>query len=115
MGVGGYFGSGATSVTALIPAFFGIPLALLGFLARSENPKMRMHTMHGAALVGVIGALGGLGMGLPKIGSLIDGTAERPLAVSMQIAMGVVCAIFVALCVRSFIAVRRARKAGGES
>jgi hypothetical protein len=114
MGIGSYFGSGAVSMTALIPAFFGIPLLLFGLVARSENPKARMHAMHGAAVVGLVGALGGLGMGLPKIPKLLDHTAERPLAVIMQIAMGIVCVVFVALCVRSFIAVRRNRRAGGE-
>ncbi len=33
LGLGSYFGSGRTSVTALIPAFFGLPLLVLGWLA----------------------------------------------------------------------------------
>ncbi|MCZ6835728.1 MAG: hypothetical protein O7G85_08140, partial [Planctomycetota bacterium] len=37
---------GKVSVTALIPAFFGIPIALLGVVALKE--KLRMHAIHGA-------------------------------------------------------------------
>jgi hypothetical protein len=73
-------------------------------------PKIRMHLMHVAALMGLVGTLGGLGMGVPKVGALIAGTAERPVAAGMQIVMGVVCLAFLVLCVKSFIDARRARK-----
>jgi hypothetical protein len=109
MGFGAYVATGAHSVTALIPAFFGTIIFLCGLLS-VFIPKIRMHLMHVAALVGLLGTLGGLGMGLPKLGSLIAGTAERPLASGMQIAMGVVCLVFLVLCVKSFIDARRARK-----
>ena len=33
LGVGGYFGSGRVSKTALIPAFFGVPILALGLAA----------------------------------------------------------------------------------
>jgi hypothetical protein len=66
--------------------------------------------MHVAALVGLLGTLGGLGMGLPKISGLIAGTLERPTAVIMQIAMGVVCLVFLALCVKSFVDARILKK-----
>ena len=69
-----------------------------------------MHVMHIAALTGLLGVLGGLGMGLPKLGKLIAGTAERPTAVILQIAMGALCLLFLFFCVKSFIAARRARK-----
>ena len=48
IGVGFYFGTGATSVTALIPAFLGIPMAVAGVLARRES--LRKHAMHAAVL-----------------------------------------------------------------
>ena len=107
MGFGAYVASGA--FTSVIPAGFGTIIFLSG-LASVFVPKIRMHLMHVAALVGLLGALGGLGMGLPKLGALIAGTAERPLASGMQIAMGVVCLVFLVLCVKSFIDARRARK-----
>ncbi len=109
LGFGGWFATGQESPTALIPAGFGLLLAALGLLARKEN--LRKHAMHGAAMVGLLGLLGsarGL-MGLP---ALLGGTAERPAAVISQTLMAVLCAVFVWLCVRSFIAVRRAREAG---
>ncbi len=109
MGFGAYVATGAQSITALIPAFFGTIIFLCGLLS-VFIPKIRMHLMHIAALVGLLGTLGGLGMGLPKLEALIAGTAERPLASGMQIAMGVVCLVFLVLCVKSFIDARRARK-----
>ncbi len=45
--------------------------------------------------------------------ALINGV-ERPAATIAQGIMSVVCAIFVFLCVRSFIEARRARAARGE-
>lgn len=109
MGVGGYIASDMVSVTALIPAFFGVPLEILGWLALSES--RRKHAMHGAAMVALIGLLGSI-PGLLKLGSLLAGEAERPMAVGMQAVMAVLLAIFIALCVRSFIAARKAREAG---
>lgn len=109
MGLGAYLASGAKSITALIPAFFGTPILLCGLLA-TFAPGLRMHAMHVAALFGLLGTLGGLGMGLPKLGGLIAGTIERPMAPSMQIALGTVSLVFLALCVKSFIDARRARK-----
>ena len=49
------------SVTALIPAFVGAIIAVCGVVALSEG--MRMHAMHGAVLVGLLGCLAGLGRG----------------------------------------------------
>lgn len=109
MGLGAYLASEAKSVTALIPAFFGTPILICGLLAKFVS-GIRMHVMHVAALFGLLGTLGGLGMGLPKIGGLIAGTIERPMAPIMQIALGSVCLVFLALCVKSFIDARRARK-----
>ena len=109
MGFGAYVASGA--YTSLIPSGFGTLIFLSGLISVFV-PKIRMHLMHVAALVGLLGTLGGLGMGLPKLGALLSGTAARPLASGMQIAMGVVCLIFLVLCVKSFIDARRARKSG---
>src|SRR5947209_20632878 len=48
---------GKVSPTALIPAFFGAVLAICGLLAFKDN--LRKHAMHAAAVVGLLGALGG--------------------------------------------------------
>lgn len=96
------------AATSLIPSFFGTVILLCGIVAL-VRPGLRKHVMHVAALFGLLGTAGGLGMGLPKLGTLLDGTAQRPMAVSMQLAMGVICLVFVALCVKSFIDARRAK------
>jgi hypothetical protein len=62
--------------------------------------------MHAAAAVGLLGFLGGAG-------KLIAGLAKgnpSGLAVFSQAGMAVLCALFVVLAVRSFIAARRARE-----
>lgn len=109
MGVGGYLASDMVSMTALIPAFIGAPLEVLGWLALAES--RRKHAMHGAAMVALLGFLGSV-PGLLKVGSLLSGQAERPMAVGMQSAMAILLGIYIALCVRSFIAARKAREAG---
>lgn len=96
------------AVTSLIPAIFGTVILLCG-VAALARPGLRKHVMHVAALFGLLGTAGGLGMGLPKLGALLDGTAQRPMAVSIQLAMGVICLVFLGLCVKSFIDARRAK------
>jgi len=104
LGLGGYVLSGAASVTALIPTFFGIPLMVLGVLARSES--MRKHAMHGAAALALVGCAGAL------FSLMRTPTGPRsPAAAFSQAAMVALTAAFVALCVRSFKAARLARSA----
>lgn len=106
LGLAGYFLTGQASITALIPAAFGLVLALAGVLARDE--RKRKHAMHAAVLIALLGFLGSA-RGLIQIGDLIAGTAERPAAVIAQVIMAALTGIYVVLAVRSFIAARRAR------
>jgi hypothetical protein len=104
LGGGMYVYTEMVSVTALIPAFFGLPLIVLGVIALNE--KARKHAMHLAAMLGLIG------FAIPAymvIAGLIRGQ-EFNLAKQEQAAMAVLCLIFVAWCVKSFIDVRMARK-----
>jgi hypothetical protein len=110
LALAGFVATGSSHLTALIPGVFGTLLLVTGIISKI-HPGIRMHLMHVAALVGLLGTAGGLGMGLPKISAVLAGTAARPLAVWLQIGMGVLCLIFVVLCVKSFIAARKARKA----
>ena len=103
LGVVSYVGTGRTSVTAMIPAFFGAALVICALVARNES--MRKHAMHAAVALGLIGALAALGRGIP---AALAGDATRP-AVMSQLAMGVLLLIYVALGVQSFIAARKAR------
>jgi hypothetical protein len=101
VGIGGFLPNHAP--TALIPAYLGAILALCGAIAL--NPSYRMHAMHGAVSVALLGFLAAgwrLAISLSK--SPIDS-----VAVSSQSLMTVLCGVFVVLCVRSFIAARRAR------
>lgn len=108
IGVGAYFGSGAKSITALIPAFFGLPISLLGIAALRE--KWQKHAMYGAVALALLGFFGSVS-GLPKLFTLIaGGEVARPTAVVVQSIMAISCAVLVALGIRSFIEARRQRK-----
>jgi hypothetical protein len=99
LGVGTY----TNSLTALIPAVFGVVLIVLGAL--SFKATRRKHTMHAAVMVGLIGFV------MPAwrlIGHFKD---ESGAAAGAQLAMALICALFVGLCVNSFIHARRNRKA----
>ena len=102
LGVAGYFLTGAVSPTALIPTWFGLPLVALGYVSRSE--AMRKHAMHAAATIALVGCGGALF-------SLMRGPAgaSTAMATFSQAAMVLLTAVFVGLCVKSFIDARRAR------
>ena len=103
----GYFGTGRESITALIPAFFGVVFLILGAVAL--NPNRRKHAMHAAAALAVLGFIGTLS-GVIKAVRWMGGTEPaRPPAVISQTIMAVIMLVFVVLCVQSFIAARRAR------
>jgi hypothetical protein len=105
LGVGGFVGTGSEHYTALIPAALGLLLIGFGLLALRE--KLRMHAMHGAVLVGLLGFLGGATM---IVRALLSDAPIRSVSFGMQIAMAVLCLVFVALCVKSFIEARRRRR-----
>ena len=108
LGLAGFFLTGAVHATALIPAFIGVVLLVLGLLG--SNEKLRMHVMHAALLIGLL-ALLGTAPSLLKLPAAFDGTAERPEAVFAQAATAVLSLVYLAVGVRSFIAARRARTA----
>ena len=111
LGVAFYVLAGESSVTALIPTFFGIPIFVAGLVAKNES--RRKHAMHAGVLFGLLGFLGSFSMGLPKWIKLASGqTVPRPLAAWEQLAMALICGLFVVLCVQSFIAARKAREQG---
>ena len=108
IGILGYINGMMTnheSVTALIPAFFGIVLLLLGIFAR-KSERLRKHLMHAAVLIALIGFVASAGRLLSKLGSL-----SYNAAVVSQVSMALVCLLFVILAVKSFIDARRQREA----
>ena len=104
IGILGYINgvmTGHASVTALIPAMFGIVLLLLGVFAR-KSEGMRKHLMHAAVIVALLGFIATAGRLVSKIGEL-----TYSAAVVSQVSMALVCLLFVILGVKSFADARR--------
>jgi hypothetical protein len=106
LGLGFFLGTGAAHATALIPAGFGVLLVLLGLLATRD--AWRMHAMHLAAMVGVLGVAGAIWR---PISAAIHGQkVEFGARLAAQILMALLCAALVAMCVRSFVVARIRRR-----
>ncbi len=104
IGIAGYVFSivdGNHSLTALIPAAFGILLVALGSAARAKESAGK-HLMHAAVLVGLLGFIIPTGRLVSKYNSL-----TVSLAVLSQFLMALVCLFFVILCIQSFVNARR--------
>ncbi len=96
--------------TWLIPSVVGLPLILLGWAA-AKSAASRMHVMHAAVTIALLGGLVALVQGIRQlIGLLFQAKPILPLAAGMIWAMTVLCFVFVGLCVQSFIAARKARE-----
>ena len=103
--------TGTVSITALIPAFVGGVLAICGLIAFCD--KCRKHAMHFAAMVGLLGAIGGFMPIIRQISKTGEFDPMKPSAISGEL-MILICLGFVGLCVRSFIAARKARQANAN-
>ena len=110
LGGWGFLSSGNTHPTALIPCYFGLVMAVSGMLATTENAKRRMLWMHVAVTVGLLGFLAAGSRVILEFADAHGAPLAHPVAVKYQAAMTVICLVFVALCVRSFIAARRGGK-----
>lgn len=115
LGLGTYFGSSDAnpSVTALIPAVFGVLLLACGVTALQAD--WRKHAMHAAASIGLLGALAASGRGVMAIAKLARGAEVNTTALVSVLVMAAVCWLLVALCINSFIAARRRQAAAAES
>jgi hypothetical protein len=104
-----WFLMGRADMAALHPAGLGVLILIAGTLANNEDAKRRMLWMHIAVTLGLIGLLI---TGIRAMLELVHGTSGvRPLAFQERAIVAVICLIFVALCVRSFIFARRSRVA----
>ena len=103
-GVSFYLGTGMTSVTSLIPSFFGIPLLFLGYMAKIQ-PENNHKWMHAAVSVGLLTFLGG--------GMAIKGVIDSDFSASTlaQLIMLIVGGVFTYSCIQSFIYTRKMREA----
>ncbi len=110
LGIFGFVTTGSQHYTALIPTWIGILLAILGVLANSPDPKRRMLFMHIAVTVGLLSCIATFYGGIISYIQMLQGKVfPYPSAVESKALMSVLMLLFVALCVRSFIAARRAR------
>ena len=98
--------SDSASVTALIPAFFGLPILGLGLLSR--NDSYRAHAMHAVAVLALLGFVlpaGRLAM------VLVRGGEPSLLGTGSLVLMALLCGSLLFLCVKSFMNARGARSA----
>jgi hypothetical protein len=111
LGIWGFVATGSASAhsTTLFPTWFGLALAVCGLLALTESEKRRMLWMHAAAVLGLVGFIGAGARALPVLIHARGAALAFPVAVANQFAMSLICLVYVLLCVRSFIAVRRTR------
>ena len=108
MGLISYLGISSESITALIPAFFGIPMLGLGWLGLNE--KYLKHAMHVAAVLMLLGFFGTIG-GLIKFFKMLGGIQpERPAAVTIQAIIALMSLVFLILAGKSFIDARKNTK-----
>ena len=92
-----------TSITAMIPAFMGAPILLMGFLAE-KNPEKRKLFMHISVTFGLLAALGGL-----RILTMLNGPYD--LAFASHAVLLLVGGVYTFICVKSFIWIRKQKDA----
>jgi len=113
VGLVGFFGTGAAHPTALIPCALGILLIICGLLARNE--KIRMHVMHVAVLVGLLG-FGATVSSYGLIFAVLKQTAgEKTNSSIAKMATALLCGLFVARCIQSFVEARVLKKQGKKA
>ena len=93
--------SGSSSITSMIPAFIGVPLALIGFISMIK-PTFRKALMHIAVVIGIIAFLGGLDFFRGMFNNYYAGLSKLMLLITGF--------VYVYFCVQSFIFVRRQKK-----
>ena len=93
--------SGSSSVTSMIPAFIGVPLAFIGFLSMIK-PTFRKALMHIAVVIGIFAFLGGLDFFRGMFTNYYAGLSKLMLLITGF--------VYIYRCVQSFIFVRRQKK-----
>lgn len=98
--------SESDSVTSYFPSFLGAPIAISGWMAKS-NPDRRKDWMHVAVVFGLLCALGGTRFFMV----MGDGLDYASGSMLMLLLTG---SVYTFLCVRSFIEARKAREASAS-
>jgi len=111
LGLAGYIGTGSIHPTALIPTWWGLALGVFGFLAISPNEGRRKLFMHINVTIGLLGFIGAVIVAIQGyVHETSAGLPPNMIALASKLTMAGLLLIYVLLCVRSFIAARRARK-----
>lgn len=109
IGIGGYYGSGSASMTALIPVVFAVLLLLLASAAHEVSWRQPW-LLWTAAAVAAIGALGTL-RALPELAELLSGGAvESTIATVGQGLMLLTMLGLLTLYARALAALRGERR-----
>ena len=104
-GIISYFASDSGSITALIPSFFGAPLAILGLLS-IRNESNKHHYMHASMIIALISVFGGL-----RIFQIEDASN---LTLASHLILLVIGIIFMVGGILSFRHARKLRESLGE-
>lgn len=98
--------SGSDSLTSYIPAMFGLPILILGLSAVWAPSKQKL-VMHINVVIGLLIFLAGLSVIL----SLVSGVSLNTnlWANVSKLFMSLTGAIYLTICVKSFIFIRRKR------
>jgi hypothetical protein len=104
LGVLAYVGTGFEHPTALYRAVLGLVILVLGVLASRE--ALHRHMIRGALVVALLGLIGSI----PAAAELLTGAA-RPIASIVSLITALVCASYLGMGIRSFLAARRATEA----
>lgn len=99
LGIISYFITGMVSITALIPAFFGIVFVLLAWLANKKE-SWSQHIMHGSLLLAIVGIIGSIGGLFDLIGGSVTASAIA------KTIMAVLLIIYLISAIKSFIDAR---------
>jgi hypothetical protein len=99
LGIVGYVGTQMISITALIPAAFGVLIVLAALYGRAESRRRTaMHLAMGIALLGILGSFRGL------VDVLGGATGAASVA---RATMAALLIVYLAMGIRSFVAARR--------
>ena len=111
LGMAGYLGTGSLHPTALIPAWIGLAMGIGGFLAISPNESRRKLFMHINVTIALLGFIGSTVEAIRGyVHAKSAGIQPDQIALASKVTLAVLLLIYVILCVRSFIAVRRSGK-----
>lgn len=106
VGILGRLLTGTTSLTALIPAFFGLPIAVLGWVAANSNRQRS--TLVAVILLALLGVLGSINV----LGDIVGGEASAASLLSRG-GMLILCAFILYASVTALIAAQHAYRSNG--